>query len=237
MMENAYNKPNTSTQVRNLYSQNISYLNIKLYNTYLSFQFFKFAGKDNTGKSSYQKQGLMTTINFESAFAIYKVAKDIIDSKVVEVVLDIPCASGASLRLERKKSQSGYDTILSINKNSEIIPFIFTSNPYTVIENGMPITRTIESGLGAFIKTIEGYLTGINTERHLNKLTEDYVKSLETNKDTQATQPNQPYNSYQKKPYNNYRRYNKGNFNNYNQQPQQWEPQPTQQNMSDYNLQ
>ncbi len=248
MNENYSNKLACSTQIRNLYSDGNSYLNIKFFNTNLSLQFFKFSGKDETGRSSYQKQGLMTTVNFEAAYALYQASHDILTNKLTnEMRLVIPCAGGATLLLERRKNQNGVlETALSINKNGEIIPFVFSTITRQIQENNTFVTNTIESGLGAFTKTIDGYLTGINSERHLNKLTEEYVKSLGENAstDTANTNANPPQqyqsNSNYQKPYNpNYQRkqYNRGNFNNYNRSRPQWDNNnPPQQTISQYNI-
>lgn len=245
MQEN--NKTATSTQIRNLYSDGMSYLNISFFNTNLAFRFYPFSGKDQNGRSSYDlKAGQNTTVNFEGAYALYQVSKDIIDGKVNSTNLPIPCAGGASLTLERKLSQDGkMETLFTINKNGISIPFKFQTINQQVNENGSIITRTIESGLGAFMKTIEGYLNGINADRHLDKLTDDYIAS-QNNADTNSsnTKPNNQYsnsngNNYRnnnngyRKPYNNGNgNYNKRPYNNYqnNQYPQK------QQNLSDYNI-
>lgn len=218
---------NTSTQIRNMYSDGLSCLNIKFYNTNLSFQFYPFNGKDQNGKSRYDmKNGQQTTVNFEGAFALYSVAKDIIDNKVQQTSISIPC-NGASLILERKLGMNGaLETVFSINKNNTTIPFKFNTIQQQVNTNGQSQTNNIEVGLGAFLKTIDGYLTGINADRHLDKLTEDFVKSQEeTNKPNQ-----QPNNSYQQ----NRKSYNKGNYNNYQQKPQQ---NYSNQSFADYKIQ
>jgi len=222
-------------------------MNIKFYNTNLSFQFHPFVSKDATGKSTYnQQKALMTTVNWDGAFALYKVAHDIINGKDAAngVFLTIPCAGGAALILERKMGTNGQmETFFVISKNNETIPFKFSTHSIQVKENNQMIDKIIETGLGTFLKTIDGYLGGINADRHLDKMTEDYVKSLETSK-TEGQQSGFQTGS-------NYNRgsggYQKGNwnrgggrrpYNNYNQ----GSPQPSfdtsqnQQNMSTYNL-
>lgn len=239
----------TSTQIRNFYSDGMSYMNIKFYNTNLSFQLYPFLSKDQSGKSSYDlKNGQMTTVNFEGAFALYQATKNIIEGKIQECNLPIPCAAGASLNLERKLSQNGtMETIFSISKNGVSIPYRFPTIAMQVKENGQIVTKTIESGLGAFNKTIEGYLTGINSDRHLDKLTDDYIKAQEGNNNNQQQNSNNNYNSYRnnsngngyKKPYNSnnnggYKKpyNNNGNYNNNSG----WNNGPRQQNMSDYQI-
>jgi hypothetical protein len=227
----------TSTMVRNFYSDGMSYINIKFYNTLLSFSFHPFVSKDATGRSVYDNQkSLMTTVNWESAFAIYMIAEDIIYGRNTSPCsIVIPCASDASLILERRiipmlnTTTPVMETIFSIKKNNEMIPFKFKTQQVQIIENGQSITKVVESGLGAFAKTIEGYLTGINSERHLNRLTDDYIKSQQGNQNNQY-QSNSNNTGYQKKPWQ------KKQYNNYNSNnnPQPWES--PQQNISTYQL-
>ena len=257
-------RTNTSTQIRNMYSEGMSYLNIKFYNTNLSFQFCPFVSKDATGRSTYDMQkGQMTTANFDAAFALFKMASDIINGGPAANggLLNVPCGNGAALILERKMGQTGQmETYLVISKNNVTIPFRFNTHQMQVKENGQMVTKTIESGLGAFLKTLDGYLTGINADRHLNKLTDDFAKSKEGQGAAPTTggnnfqtgsgyqkpwQGNNNGGGYQKKPWqgnNNGGGYKKPwqNNNNGAGQPQQnsWESkQPNQQNMSTYQIQ
>lgn len=237
-------KTTTSTQIRNMYSEGVSYMNIKFFNTNLSFNLAPFMNKDQTGKSIYDfKNAQMTTVNFEGAFALYQTAKDIIENKINECNLVIPCSGGATLTLKRSMGTNGQmETVFSISKNNVIIPFLFATIDQVITENGQPVTRRIEVGLGSFMKTIEGYLTGINADRHLNKLTDDFVASQ------QGGQPRQQGGGWngggQRRQYNN-----GGGQNSYHKsyQPQGqgggyqqnggWRQQGgQQQNMSDYSL-
>lgn len=252
MAENNQTRVNTSTQIRNMYSEGISYLNIKFFNTNLSFQFSRFLSKDATGRSTYDQQNaLMTTVNWDGAFSLYKMAHEIINGKEAAngTLLNISCAGGASLILDRKMGQNGQmETLFIISKNNASIPFKFATQQVQVKENGQMVTKIIESGLGTFLKTLDGYLTGINAERHLNKMTEDFAKSQQGQQGQTGNNPFQTGSGYQnkggnnnyKKPWNNNKKpYN--NNNNYgnqgNQQQASWEnQQPQQQNMSDYNI-
>ena len=245
MAQENHNSTTTSTQIRNFYSDGMAYLNISFFNTNLSFRFYPFAGKDQNGRSNYNmKAGQNTTVNFEGAYALYQVANDIISGKVNATNLPIPCVGGASLSLERKLAQDGkMETLFTINKNNVSIPFKFATINQQVNENGVIMTRTIESGLGAFMKTIEGYLNGINADRHLNKLTDDYVASLNNNQNNSSgsSNNNQQYsgnnyrqnNSNYRKNYNNngYKKPYQGNYGN-----NQYQQKPQQQNLSDYNI-
>lgn len=234
------NRTTTSTQIRNLYSDGLSYMNIKFYNTDLSFKLSPFTGKDAGGKNHYDSaKGQTTTVNFEGAYALYKVAKDIIDGKYNEISVNIPC-NGASITLERKPGQDGkIDTFFTISKNNTTIPFKFQTIQQQVKENGNVITKTIESGLGAFAKTIEGYLTGINADRHLDKLTDDYAKTQQGSNQQNSYQSNGNYrnNGYRNNSRGNYSGYKKSynNNNNQNNGRNGWNPPPAQ-NFNNYQL-
>jgi len=217
-MSNNNGRTNTSTQIRTMYSENTSCMTIKFYNTNLSFSLYPFTGKNQQGRSTYDmKNGQQTTVNYEGAYALYQAAKDIIDGKVQQTSLAVPC-NGASLTLERKLGMNGQmETVFSISKNNVTIPFKFNTIQQQVNINGQVQTNIIEIGLGAFLKTIDGYLTGINADRHLNKLTEDYAKLQERNEQPQAQnqgqnngggnnnyRPRKQYNNYYQKPQQNY---------------------------------
>lgn len=224
MANNQRQQTNTSTQIRNFYSDGMSYMNVSFFNTNLSFKFHPFIRKTPNGRDEYDlKNGINTTVNFEGAYALYEAAINIIDGKLNEINLPIPCAAGAILTLERKIGQDGnMETIFSISKNNMIIPFRFKTIRYQVKENGQVVTKTIECGLGSFAKTIEGYLTGINADRHLDKLTDDFAKAQQNGGNQQGYQNNdykKNYNNGYRKPYNgnnqgNNQFNNQGNFNN-----------------------
>lgn len=244
MAETNNQRTGTSTQIRNMYSDSISYLNISFFNTNLSFRFYPFLSKDNLGKSRYDtNHGQNTTVNYEGAYALYQMSKDIIEGKIQEANLVIPCAAGASLTFERKMGSSGQlETWISISKNNVMIPFKFQTILQQVKENGQQVTRTIEVGLGVFMKTIDGYLTGINADRHLDKLTDDYIKSQEENNqqgnNNRGYQNNNFRNNGYKKSYNNgggYKKQYNGPQNPNGNNQQGW-GNANQQNMSSYNL-
>ena len=225
------NRTSTSTQIRNMYSKGMSCMNIKFYNTALAFQLYPYTGKDQNNRDQYDtRNGQLTTVNYEGAYALYQASKDIIDGKVKETNLSVPC-NGASLILERKLGMNGQmETIFTITKNNVSIPFKFQTIQQQVKDGGMINTSTIECGLGVFMKTIEGYLNGINADRHLDKLTEDYAK---TNSQQQQNpqQQNGGNNNYRNN--NNYRRNN--NYNNNRRPNNNWNQQPSQ-NFDSYTI-
>lgn len=217
-------RTSTSTQIRNMYSEGMSCLNIKFFNTKLAFQLYPYTGKDQNGRSRYDmKNGQQTTVDFEGAYALYRVANDIIQNKVQQTSVSIPC-NEAILLLERKLGMTGQmETVFSITKNNVMIPFKFNTIQQMVTINGQTQNQTLEIGLGAFTKTIEGYLTGINADRHLNKLTEDYAKIQQNQPEQQQVHQQPQQNNRQSQQYNKYnnnnrRRYNNGSYNNYQQQ-------------------
>jgi hypothetical protein len=236
--------PATSTQIRTLYSNGISCLTIKFFNTNLSFGFQPFSGKDQNGFNQFNKdKTITTTVNYEGAATLWKTGQDILDGKINKCNVVIQCAGGTVLILERRLNDNQLETWCTINKNGEIIPFRFNSYIRDIEENGQMIKQQIEAGLLVFIKTINGYLEGINADRHLDKLTDDYVKSLGDKANNQQFQTN---SGYQKKPYNRpYSPNYKKNYNNYNNNRnnnqtyslrEEWETQNNQQNMSSYNI-
>lgn len=238
MAENS-SKPSTNTQIRNFYSET-SYLNTKFYNINLSFSFYPILSKDQNGKRQYDmKNGQTTTIDFEGASALYDTIQKIVDGKINECSLMIPC-NGAELHLDRSYNGMGFETLFKINKNGMEISYKFKVDTINIKENGQNTVKTIESGLIAFNKTIEGYLTGINADRHLNKLTDDYVASQNVNNGNNGWKGNNYNNNNNRKNYNG--NYNKGGYNNNrknynNNNNQQWHPQSPAQNMSTYQIQ
>ena len=239
------NRTQTDTQIRNFYSDGMSYMNIRFYNMNLSFHLNPFMGKDNNGRSQYNMQnGAQTTVNFEGAFTLWKAGTDILEGKLQEVTVVIPCYGDASIKLERKGTGPNmYDTIFSITKAGNTVPFKFSVTPYQVKENGTMITKYLDSGLGAFVKTIEGYLTGINADRHLNKLTDDFVKiqnqKQQEGAPAQSNAPQQNPNYSQNNNRGNWNRnnrYRNNRYNNYqNNSNNGWNQNA--QNMSNYSLQ
>lgn len=206
----------TSTQIRNMYSEGVSYMNIRFFNTNLAFHLYPFMGKDPNGRSQYNMQmGAQTTVNFEGAYALWKAGTDILDGRVQEISLVIPCLNDASVAINRSQNNGVYETTFSITKGGNVIPFKFATIPYQVTENGVTVTKYMESGLGSFVKTIEGYLTGINADRHLNKLTDDFAKIQEQNNQSQP-QNNSNQNNWNSSNQNNWNRNRPRNNQNFN---------------------
>lgn len=235
---NQKKRTNTSTQIRNLYSEGMCYLNVRFYNTYLSLSFAPFSGTDQTGRSNYDMaHAQFTTVNYENAYALYQTCMDIITEKITATDTQIDAAADAKLFLHHGLDQDGKpETVLTIQKNGVEVPFKFMITEQQVTEMGVQKTKYIHSGLGAFAKTVDGYLTGINADRHLDKLTDDYA-ALQGGQAGGSRPPYQQnrggYNPNYKKQYSNGGRppyQQNGQWQNNRQGP------PNQQGLSGYQL-
>jgi len=92
-----------------------------------------------------------------------------------EILAVLQCSNNATLTFEYKLDQNNQmRAYLVIAKNNEVYPFLFPIHQYQVKENGQTITKVIQSGLGVFAKTLDGYLTGIGADNHLSKLPENF---------------------------------------------------------------
>lgn len=255
MDNNQQRQQPTTTQVRTFYSEGIAYISTQFFNTNFSINIVPFASKDPTGKITYDRQGgVGTTINFEAAFTLFEALHGIYNGTKYAKggIVNLPCTGGATLVLERKVGTTGQmETWLICSKNGKTSSFKFATIMTKEMVNGTMTDVISEAGVGAFGMTIHGYLTGINDGRHLDKLTEDYVKSLEPNAQQRPGGNFQTNSGY--RPNNQYRNNNnRGNWNNNNRgnwnnnrnqtsappQQQSWENQQSQgtQNMSTYNL-
>lgn len=234
-------KTMTTTLIRTIYSDNMSYIVMKFCNTSLSFQFVPFVRKDEQGKNVFdQLKAQTTTINWDSAFAFYKFGQDIISNQITDGTIQV---NGNNSLLTIEHHSTPHETIFSLSKNGTTIPFKFSTTQATVQDaTGLRKQIIIDSGLGAFIKTMDGYLTGINADRHLNKLTDDYVKSLEQLPEPQPKfQQSQPkyQQSQQKKWTPNPQWKQQPKYNYQSAQPVSWETNTnqSQQSLSTYKIQ
>lgn len=177
-----YNRVDTSTRIRTFYNGGSSSLVLSFYNTNLSFRLTPVLSENTVGYVHFDnKNGLTTTANYTGASAIYIAANDIIDGKRGSdgMVLTIPGHGGALLILERRPNANigaaePMETFLVITKNNITIPFKFSTHPCLVKENSQMVTKYVESGLGVFAKTVEGYLIGVGADANLRKLPENF---------------------------------------------------------------
>ena len=149
--------------VRNFYAPGLSSLTLRYFNVNLAFHFSPSLGtKNSLGLEDYcTKTSQSTSINYQGAGALYLAIKKVLVEndydKQIEVMLK--CRNDTLLIFEYKPDgDNQMRAYLTIHKNSKVIPFMFATNEITVTENGERVKKTLQSGLAAFYKIIEGYL-------------------------------------------------------------------------------
>ena len=168
-----------STYIRTLYDPGTSYLTMYLYNYNISFGIGLWVEKNNVGYNQNQnyERPLMTSVNYEGASLLFQVAMSIIDetNSGKELKAEILCNNNAYLIFEYKPDQnSQWTAYLTIDKNNQAMAFKFSTHPYKFKnDDGQIMTKVLQTGLGVLAKTIDGYLTGIGADRHLDKLPEN----------------------------------------------------------------
>lgn len=213
----------TTTQIRTFYSEGLSYLTMTFFNTKLSFKFVPFMGKNANGLNQYNEpKAITTTTDYGNAAGLYMAAKEIITNSTIVQTLPIPC-NGCTMVLDRRNENGKLASYLIIDKNGEQIQFRFAQ---MVIRTSSGEEKVIESGLMAIIKTIEGYLTGINADRHLDKLTDDFVKFQESKNNGGGG--NNYKGQYKNNGGYNKGQYNKSNYNNGGNDTVPWDTQASQ---------
>jgi len=189
-------RPAVSTYIRTLYSDGISYLRINYFNLNLSLCFAPCVGKDHKGRSDYDfSKKLATTITYEDAALLYYIARSIVDGKNSQITMKavIPSYKNAAIRFDYKPDQNNQMwAYLAIDKDNRTIPFVFSTQTVEVEEDNRLITKVIQSGLGAFGMILQGYLTGINADGHLTKLSEYFDEFQDEDQKTYL-----PKDSYQ----------------------------------------
>jgi hypothetical protein len=183
MSQKHTNKVIINTVLRNFYSPNYSFITVAYFNTHLSLRFYRYTGKNNNNgfdQDIYDlKNGMTTTVNYEGASYLYQAAMSILkgmnSEKEIRAVL--PC-NKAALIFEYKSDQDNQmAAYLTIEKNNQSIPFKFKTQQVQIKEHGQTATKVIQSGLGAFAMTVEGYLINIGADLHLSKLPDNLENS------------------------------------------------------------
>ena len=101
MADQKNNKQPTQTQIRTIYSNEMSYITTKFFNTSFSLQFYRFLSKDNVGRSTYDyKNSLTTTIDWNNAYALFQTISKVVDDDTKSYNLTIDCANEAKLIFE-----------------------------------------------------------------------------------------------------------------------------------------
>ena len=183
MKQNRRNQP--STYVRILRSPGYSSLLIFYYGERLTFSFAPYLGEDYKGHHQYsQSEFLRTTFDYEAAVCLYLIAKSISDGKDPEnqrhFVRNIyNMTLTFEYRPDENNEMSAYLTIAN-KDNNKTIQFKFETHPYKVMEKGQMVEKVIQSGVGVLVKTLNGYLSGIGANNHLNKFTDEELENLQT---------------------------------------------------------
>ena len=168
--QNNYEK--LSTHIRNLYSKGMAILTLSFFkNNFSLLMRPSIETSSPNGLDEFNKEGIMTTINYDGASALWLTCRKIIFDSDESVVLKLQCANKVTLILEKKAPGEVY---LVVIKNDRTIVFRFTSTVRKVTENGATRTEIIENGLGVFMFTLEGYLQGVNADAHFAKLGEEF---------------------------------------------------------------
>ena len=240
MADQQNNRTNTSTHIRTLLSEDSGYITIKFYNTNLSLSFVPSSGKDNNGRNQYnQAKSIYSTINWEAAALLKIIINGIIAGQYpqgIQSVISHNPTSNVTLSIDRKADGT---TFLLMSKGNETVPFKFKA---TQVQD-----KVLENGLLVLERTLDGYLTGINADRHLDKMTDDYAKLQEGKGQTggyQAGGGNNYQGGYQKKNNNNYQRRNynnQGGGGGYSNNPAPstpapWDPQAQTVNADSYSV-
>ena len=173
--KNNYEK--LSTHIRNLYSKGMAILTLSFFkNNFSLLMRPSIETSSPNGLDEFNKEGIMTTISYDGASALWLTCHKIIFDSDESVVLKLQCANKVTLILEKKAPGEVY---LVVIKNDRTIVFRFTSTVRNVTENGATRTEIIENGLGVFMFTLEGYLQGVNADAHFAKLGEEFEPKQE----------------------------------------------------------
>jgi hypothetical protein len=183
MSEKYTNRVSINTVIRGFYAPGYSYITLSYFNTHLALRFHRYIGKNNNNgfdQDLYDlPNGMTTTVTYEGASYLYQAAMfiltDINSEKEIRAVIQ---CNKAALIFEYKPDQDNQMVAyLTIEKNGQSIPFRFKTHSVQIKEHGHSFTKVIQSGLGAFAKTIEGYLASIGADIHLSKLPDNFENS------------------------------------------------------------
>jgi hypothetical protein len=189
MSEKDTNKVSVGTFARNFYSPGSASIGVSFYNSNLSLRFYRYMGKNNGSDYYDLPNGITTTLNYENASYLHQVATFILtDTYNEEEIRAVIQCNKADLILECRPDQDNQRTAyLTIEKNNQSISFKFKTHSVQIKEHGHIFTKVVQSGLGAFAKTLEGYLTGIGADLHLGKLPDNFENSQYENQQVSDT--------------------------------------------------
>jgi hypothetical protein len=159
-------------------------MTLSFFNWSLSLRFYQYTGKNKDGFDHYDlKNGVTTTVNYENASCLYKAAMSILEDIDLEkeIRAELPCYNAALIFEYKREQNNQMSAYLTIEKNDQSISFRFRTHQVKVKENGQVVTKVVQSGLVAFVKTLESYLTGTGISFHLNKMLNIYENSQDEN--------------------------------------------------------
>lgn len=185
---NNQQRQQTSTQVRTFFGDNV-YLGTKLYNNMFSVSIHTCTGRDQNQRPLWDL-GALFSMKYEDGAALAEACKIVVADPLnpKEVHLAIP-GNEKVLRFDcADNPATGFTAVLSVTKGNVKSDFPFSYTEIDVSDrtpDGTPVMRKvrIQSQLIAFYRTLSGYLEGINTDRHLDKMTEDYARMQEGRQD------------------------------------------------------
>ena len=202
-----------STFIRNLYGAN-SCLTFGFFNQNLSFRISQYNNGRNRNNSFSQNDmgdGITATVNYEGASYLYEVARSIVNDTNPENEKSARLERGeTTIILEYKRAHNNrMVAYLVIEKNRQSISYEFVTRTCQDKNDGQLITKVVQSELGAFAKTIEGYLIGVGADRHLAKMPDGYENPQDEHQQGFNTTGNSGYQQ------ENYSGYQQGNNNSY----------------------
>jgi hypothetical protein len=204
----------------------MSQLYITFFNANLSFQWRPFTGKNQNGVDQYDKNPkggrAITTagINPDYASTMVKMINEIGEGKHAEGCQYVmECNGGIKITFERKAEANGtmVHWLNVARDNGPAVQFRFNTTTFMSKQNGQLVQVTTEARLHQFRDILQAYLSGINSDLHLNKWTEDTAKAAAENRARFA----QGGGGFQPKGGGN-----NFNRNNYNNKPQDSTPAP-----------
>ena len=169
-------KRTINTFIRKFYGTD-STLMIGFFNQNLSFRIGrdKNGGRVNGGfNQNDMSDGITATVNYEGAYYLYEAAMSIVnDTNPKNEKRAVLERGDTRIFLEHIRDQNNLmRAYLTISKSNQSISYEFLKRTYQE-KNGQMITKFVQSELGAFAHTILGYLIGVGSDRHFEKLPDE----------------------------------------------------------------
>lgn len=155
-----------NTYIRTLYSPEKASITFSFYKTNLALSFSPWMGPAKKKLTEYNPtQSLSTTISDDSAATLYHLAKNIVAGTIQDPIrCEIPCNKDAMIIFEYDPGQ----VYLTIEKNGSRVVFEFATQRYMQKKKGGVDVHVVQSGLIAFTKVLDAYLTAIRSDLEQN---------------------------------------------------------------------